>query len=107
MPYKLIIKNLNNKEITCSETKSVLKNIQEAELDWMQACGGKGRCTTCAMYVCEGAENITPQTDFEQKQLEIGRLHSQERLSCQCFLQGDVVVKVPQRLKLPHLIYNE
>ncbi len=106
MIHTLYIENLQNKEIPCEETKNVLQNLQFAHQDWLQACGGKGRCTTCAMYVCEGAENLSPLTDFEQQQQKIKRILPEERLACQCFIYGEVRVKVPERLKLPHLKYD-
>jgi 2Fe-2S ferredoxin len=103
---KLCIQNLNQQNITCDDTQTVLKNIQTAMIDWMQACGGKGRCTTCAMKVIEGIENLTPPTVFEQQQQTLGRLRPQERLACQCKMLGNITIEVPERLKLPHSKYS-
>ncbi len=103
--FELIITNLNNQTILCDNTQNVLKNIQTASVDFMHACGGKGRCTTCAMTVINGSENLTKPTDFEQKQQESNRLKANERLACQCHINGHVSIEVPERLKLPHINY--
>ena len=102
---ELIIANLNNQIILCNSTQNVLKNIQMASVDFMHACGGKGRCTTCAMTVINGSENLTKPTTFEEKQHEINRLKPNERLACQCHINGNVIIEVPERLKLPHINY--
>ena len=55
-----------------------------------RVCGGDGACGTCRIEVVEGANNLTPPTpDETYKELE-----PPYRLSCQCKLLGDVVVKV-------------
>jgi 2Fe-2S ferredoxin len=103
---ELVIVNLYNKKIVCDSSQTVLKNIQEAQIDWLQACGGKGRCTTCAMRVIAGEKNLTELTVFEQKQQESQRLQANERLACQCKMLGNIMVEVPQRLQLPHQTYG-
>jgi 2Fe-2S ferredoxin len=56
---KLIIRNLANRSIPIIiPSKNLLKHIQDEYIDWMHACGGKGRCTTCRMQVLEGMENM-------------------------------------------------
>jgi 2Fe-2S ferredoxin len=103
----IIIENLSQKQISYSSlSQSVLKHIQEAHIDWMQACGGKGRCTTCAMQVIQGAEFLTPMTALENKLFEAKRLRNDERLACQCITSGDLIIKVPRRNQLPHLQYS-
>jgi ferredoxin len=53
-------------------------------------CGGDGACGTCRIEVVEGWDHLTPQTPDEiYKELE-----APYRLSCQCRLLGDVVVRV-------------
>jgi ferredoxin len=53
-------------------------------------CGGDGACGTCRVEVIEGWERISPPTpDETYKELE-----APYRLSCQCKILGDVVVKV-------------
>jgi len=103
---ELVIKNLFEKTITVDTNLSVLKNLQANGIDWLQSCGGKGRCTTCAMQVVQGAEYLSPLTAFEQKEQQTGRLRTNERLACQCFAKDTITVNVPERFKLPHLTYS-
>ena len=104
----IVIQNLNYIRISTEDNgEHVLKKIQGAYIDWMQACGGKGRCTTCRMVVLSGAGHLSEPTPFEQKQLDAGRLRPDERLACQCVAHGDIEVRVPDRSKLPHLKYTD
>lgn len=115
---KIVIENLGQKEIIVNEplsadvpagrvNRSVLRLIQEAGVDWMTDCGGKGRCTTCKAVIVSGAENLTPNSPAEMKYREMGLLHSNERLMCQVRAKGDLVLRVPDSSKLPHMKYTE
>lgn len=82
---KIIIQNLQNKEIfTDKENKSLLNAIHENGIDWMHACGAKGKCTTCKVVVQKGIGNFSQETDAELKFRALDRLQANERLSCQC-----------------------
>lgn len=103
----IIIENLNNLRLSCGDTANTVLNIVHNHfIDWMHACGGKGRCTTCSMQVLKGSENLSPINQYEIKFLEAGKLTSEERLACQSKVFGDVVIKVPDRNKLPHVTYS-
>jgi 2Fe-2S ferredoxin len=115
---KIVIENLAQKEIILNDPgKPVLRLIQEAGIDWMTDCGGKGRCTTCRAIVLSGAENLTPNSPAELKYRNLGLLLRNERLMCQTRLRealtlseagtkGDLVLRVPDDSKLPHLKYS-
>ena len=103
----LVIRNLFNQHIEITRTdKSALYHIQQAAIDWMHACGAKGRCTTCRIRVVEGMQNISHPSAAEQKYRNQGRLKLNERLTCQITLTGDVVAEVPEACKLPHMTYS-
>lgn len=109
---KICIKNLQEKTIFVSEKKTILQSLAENQIDWMQACGGKGRCTTCKMLVLEGQEWLSPLSEVEQKFLQQGRLLPKERLTCQTkpittSENTMLVVSVPKPYKLPHIEYND
>ena len=105
---KIIIENLGQKELTVSDlSKSALRHFHTHFVDWMYACGGKGRCTTCKMIVLKGEENLTSQTPAEKKYRDEGLLAENERLACQVRITGDVCVRVPDDSKLPHLTYTK
>lgn len=104
---KIIIENLGQKEVPVTRTdEPALRHIQAQGIDWMHACGAKGRCTTCRMIVLKGSEGLGPHTAAELKYRKAGLLLENERLACQVRVSGDIVVRVPDDSKLPHLKYT-
>lgn len=104
---KIVIENLGQKEITSNDTgRSLLRLIQDAGIDWMTDCGGKGRCTTCKAILISGGEHLTGTTPAELKYKGMGALNSNERLTCQVRVRGDVVIRVPEEFKLKHIKYT-
>jgi 2Fe-2S ferredoxin len=103
----IFIKNLNKSVDIKDPTRTLLHNLQLAHIDWMHACGGKGRCTTCTARVLEGNENTDHYTAAEIRYLTNGALRPEERLACQVVIKGDVVIEVPGEYKLPHLSYTD
>ncbi|PIQ20149.1 MAG: hypothetical protein COW65_16695 [Cytophagales bacterium CG18_big_fil_WC_8_21_14_2_50_42_9] len=103
---KLMVQNLFQKEVFVLPGQNVLAAIQELGLDWMHACGKKGRCTTCRIIVLQGMEAFGDLSPAEQRFRQLGRLRENERLTCQCALTGDAVVKIPEGTKFPHLEYS-
>ncbi len=55
-------------------------------------CGGHGLCGTCRVEVIAGSENLNPMTGKEQAKLSLNP--ENRRLSCQCFVEGDVTIRV-------------
>jgi 2Fe-2S ferredoxin len=106
---KIVIENLFNLTIDLPpSTSKVIEIIHESGMDWMHACGKKGRCTTCKLIVLEGIENLSEMTDRELVFHIQGRLKSNERLACQVVLQkGDIKVRVAEPNKFPHISYSE
>jgi ferredoxin, 2Fe-2S len=104
---KILIENLFGKILPVQDTqKTILHHFHEHRIDWMQACGGKGRCTTCKVVVVSGMENITFPTTVELRYRGQGALKGNERLSCQCKINGDIVILAPEEYKLPHVSYS-
>ncbi|MCS6820634.1 MAG: (2Fe-2S)-binding protein [Microscillaceae bacterium] len=103
------IQNLANISIQVVENQTILACLQQHSIDWMQACGGKGRCTTCKMVILEGQTLLAPLTEAELRFIAQGKLKEQERLACQCKIiqEGEVKVVVPKQYQLPHLTYTE
>jgi len=103
---KITIENLGEKEVTASGTATLLQHLHAAGVDWMHACGGKGRCTTCMCVVTQGHEHLGTLTAAEQRYRQQGALQPGERLACQATLHGEVRLRVPEEYKLPHLAYT-
>src|ERR1700727_2477125 len=62
------------------------------------ACGGNCACTTCHIWVKEGAENLSPMDDDEADRLDMAAdLQLNSRLGCQTVIKkpGKVVVEIP------------
>jgi len=104
---KIVIENLGKKEVPVDDVSMpVLGQIHSHFIDWMHACGGKGRCTSCKMIVISGMENISPLSPAEKKYRHLGALNMSERLTCQTRISGDIVIRVPEEYKLPHVQYS-
>lgn len=106
---RIVIQNLGNLTIDSEHPdRKVIEIIHENGTDWMHACGKKGRCTTCKMIVIVGQENLSPETEQELGYRRQNRLKSNERLSCQSqILKGELLIRVPEIYKFPHLAYTE
>lgn len=104
---KLVIENLAQKELPVTPASdSILQLVQSYGIDWMHACGGKGRCTTCKVIVVEGMDQLSPRSAAEQKYHRLNQLADNERLACQTQVKGTCRVRVPQENKLPHIRYT-
>lgn len=103
---KITIENLAQKELFAKPGAPVLKIVQENFIDWMHACGGKGRCTTCRFIVVQGSDQFYPRTRVEENYRKRGDLANNERLACQAVPLGDCVIRVPEDCKLPHQVYS-
>ena len=105
---RILIENLFKTVIyVTDESKTLLRHLHDQGIDWMHACGGKGRCTTCKAIVKEGNEHVAPLTQAELKYLRDGALGSGERLACQARIVGDVTIIAPPEYHLPHLRYSD
>ena len=89
------------------ETKTLLRHLQDNGIDWMHACGGKGRCTTCKVTIKEGIEHFQPLTLAEERYFREGALVAGERLACQAKVTGDIIIVAPPEYHLPHMKYSD
>ena len=103
----ILIENLDKAIQVSDTTRPLLYLLQENYIDWMHACGGKGRCTTCKAIVLDGHENLGPRTRVEERYAEKGDLLPNERLACQVSVLGNIRIAVPEESKLPHLKYTD
>lgn len=104
---KIVIENLRRKVVNIHpQSRSILDALQSERIDWMHACGGKGRCTTCKLIIIDGHGQLSERTAAETRYYQEGKLLNNERLACQVMALGDLVVQVPEEGKLPHLKYD-
>ncbi len=103
-----MIENLFKKTLEATDrSKTLLAHFLDHHVDWMHACGGKGRCTTCKVIIKEGKDHLQPMTIAENRYREMGALKPGERLACQARINGDVSLIVPGECKLPHVTYSD
>ncbi len=64
----------------------------------LMACGGKGLCATCHVYIRTGAERLTPITPRERSSLRmLSECRPNSRLACQAKVTGEgVAVALPR-----------
>lgn len=92
MPKLTIRNNEGCVELDVAKDKSILVAALEASLTMEHACGGKALCSTCVIEVISHSENLTPVSKQEKNFL----MKSEERLSCQARILGDVSIRIPQ-----------
>ncbi|TDK46005.1 2Fe-2S iron-sulfur cluster-binding protein [Algoriphagus formosus] len=106
---RIVIENLYNRTLDSgNRSGKVIELIHENGIDWMHACGKKGRCTSCKMIVVSGMENLDAPNERELFYKKQGRLKEDERLCCQTEIpEGDLRIRVAEINKFPHLDYSE
>jgi ferredoxin, 2Fe-2S len=103
---RIVIQNLGKWVEVKDFSKSILRLVHEAHIDWMHACGGKGKCTTCKAVIIQGTENLAPLTRAEMRYQAEGLLADNERLACQAKISGTILIEIPEAGQLPHLTYQ-
>ena len=75
--------------------KKLVLCLEDGGIDVLHRCGGQARCTTCRVEIVSGA--VSPQSDAEREALEDPDWIAKYRLSCQIYLEDDLVVRVIKR----------
>lgn len=101
------IDNLRVAPFEIAEGEKLLDALLKNGIDYMHACGGKGRCTTCKVKITWSEFPLPEYNDVEKKYSQIGRIKREERLSCQLQLFGSISITVPKESQLPHLSYTD
>ncbi len=106
---RIVIQNLFNRTVNSEiDDRKVIEIIHENGIDWMHACGKKGKCTTCKIILVHGEENLSEMNDRELALATQGGLQPGERLACQANIRsGEIRIKVAQINKFPHIQYSE
>ncbi len=85
--------------------QTFLRAAQEAGIDVMATCGGRGRCHSCRIKVLKGS--VPPATIMDTVQLGHDEVHEGFRLSCQTSVIADcAVVVVPPIAEGGHQILS-
>jgi ferredoxin len=97
-----------NVEVEVPVGASILKAAQDSGAPEGSACGGVCACSTCHVYVDQGAELLSEASEDEEDILDKAfdvRMNS--RLGCQAKLEGDGLVVVRISKESLDAYYNE
>jgi len=97
-----------NVEVEVPAGSSILEAAQRAGAPEGSACGGVCACSTCHVYVDQGADLLSEASDDEEDILDKAfdvRMNS--RLGCQAKLEGDGLVVVRISKESLDAYYNE
>lgn len=84
--------------VMASKTQTLAEVALEHGINIEHACGGVCACSTCHVYVEQGADCLSEPTEAEEDRVEEAPgLQRNSRLSCQCEIikEGAIRVKVP------------
>ncbi len=76
-------------EVEVEAGKSLKDICQENDMSVPFGCEN-GLCGTCLVTIKEGVENVSDLTDIEKETLETLGGYENQRLACQCMVNGDV-----------------
>ena len=89
-----VIELKNDKVSLKTEPNStILESTLAAGIPHAHACGGKGLCSTCRVYVDKGLENVLPRNTKEESIAQKLGLLPEVRLACQSQIEGDVEMR--------------
>lgn len=75
--------------IKAHEGMHILEAAMASGIMIEHACGGVCACSTCHIYLEQGAEHVTESTEAEEDRVEEAPgLQRNSRLSCQCVLKA-------------------
>jgi uncharacterized 2Fe-2S/4Fe-4S cluster protein (DUF4445 family) len=80
-------------DISASQDDSLLAALQNADIEIESICGGIGVCGKCRIRVLEG--NTSEPTLEEEDHLSEGMLEQGDRLACQTYPLGNLVINIP------------
>jgi ferredoxin len=80
----------------------LLDGLLAKALSVEMACGGRGLCATCHVYVRQGGEKLSPMSSKEERTLGmIADTDADSRLACLCEVHGEgITVEVPAAMYL-------
>jgi 2Fe-2S ferredoxin len=74
---------------------NLMRALLDNGLPVASSCHGQAVCSKCRIQIVAGAENLTPQNEFERTLRERLHIDPELRISCQTQVNGDVVIDTP------------
>lgn len=93
----VVLRPLNDHVMVKTEC-SVLDTLLARKCEVSMACGGQGICSTCHVYIREGADALSPPSERERRTLALlTGSKGNSRLACQARVVGEgLVVELPE-----------
>ncbi|ABW30751.1 2Fe-2S iron-sulfur cluster-binding protein [Acaryochloris marina] len=104
MPKQIQLEPIDH-EVSVKTNENLLSMLLQQELNVNWSCGGRGRCSTCHVYIQSGTESLSPKSKRELKTLELlSNCQDNSRLACQARVLGEgVVVELPAGMYLSEI----
>ncbi len=83
----------DNVAIDCAKGETVLEAGRRAHLPIAHACGGKAKCSTCRIWILDGAEACPKKETLERELTGRLALTDDIRLACQLRPTGDITFR--------------
>ncbi len=80
----------DNKTVEIEDGESVLEATLRAGIDHAHACGGVAKCSTCRIWIIDGADSCEERSDAERALSEPLGFGPEVRLACQTKVTGNV-----------------
>jgi adenylate cyclase len=71
---------------------TVLEALRAARVAHASVCGGRGRCSTCRIHIDDGADQLHPPQEDEQRVLRRISAPASVRLACQLRPHADFAI---------------
>lgn len=92
---------IDGKDLDVHPGITILDAALDNGIELTHNCGGNCACSTCHVFIEEGAENLSAMQDDEDEMLATNLSRTdRSRLACQAQVKGDVTVKIPPKLQL-------
>lgn len=81
--HSVRIRYVHGPDIVAEKGMTLLEMSQANGIPHTALCGGKGRCTTCRVFVEDGADSLPPPSEVEARSLSAVDAPEGTRLACQ------------------------
>ncbi|MGZ5280506.1 MAG: 2Fe-2S iron-sulfur cluster-binding protein [Pseudobdellovibrionaceae bacterium] len=79
-------------DLQVSVGANLMKSLLSAEVPVASSCNADGVCAKCRLQITKGLQNLSAPNETELFLKEKFQLKSNQRISCQTFVLGDVEV---------------
>ena len=71
---------------------NLMQSLLAADRPVASSCYGRGICSKCRIQVIAGMENLNAESSLEKELKEKNQLKEDMRISCQCSVNGDILI---------------